>query len=118
MNSLKSLAKTTISFLVTSKQLVFLIILVIVGIVSSVLVRQEERRVEGLWQERRQIEAEAQRLVELSKEYPDYRDLLYRLAVLEWELGNEEEARETLQEARRLDPNNPVLKQVEESIKK
>lgn len=110
MNSLKKLIKKAVKAISTNKRLVILVGILIVGAVSSTLVVQEERRVERLWEEMREKEAEVERLTELASAYPDYRDLLYRLAVLQWELGNKQAAEEALGRARYLDPNNERVK--------
>lgn len=41
-----------------------------------------------------------------------YRDVLLRLAVLHWQIYEDDTAREYFEEARALDPNNEVVKQV------
>jgi len=88
---------------------VFISVLLIAGTVSSIKVAAEQKRVEELARIRVEKEVERDRLVELSIKYPDYRDLLYRLAAVQWELGNEEAAKEALARAEYLDPNNPAL---------
>ena len=57
-----------------------------------------------------------EKLVELSIQYPDYRDLLYRLAISQSELGNDTAAKEALNRARYLDPNNETLIKIAGSL--
>ncbi len=85
---------------------IFISVLLTAGVVSSIKVAAEQKRVEELQRIRIEKEAERDKLVELSIKYPDYRDLLYRLAVVQWELGNEAAAKEALARAEYLDPNN------------
>lgn len=47
---------------------------------------------------------------ELHKKQPTHRDVLLNLAILEHEIGNEVLASQYLEQARQLDPNNPVFK--------
>lgn len=86
-----------------------LFVFLLAGLVSSIKVVVEQKRVENLLRIRAEKEAERDKLMEMSIKYPDYRDLLYRLAAAQWELGNEEAAREALTRAEYLDPNNPML---------
>jgi hypothetical protein len=88
---------------------IFIAVLLAVGVVSSIKVAMEQRRIEELARIRIEKEAERDKLAELSIKYPDYRDLWYRLAAAQWELGNEEAAKEALIKAKYLDPNNEQL---------
>lgn len=93
---------------------VFISILLIAGLVSSIKVAVEQKRVENLLRIRAEKVEKRNKLVELSIKYPDYRDLLYRLAVIQWELGNDEAAKEALAKAEYLDPNNEELERIKE----
>lgn len=93
---------------------IFISILLIAGLVSSIKVTVEQKRIENLVRIRAEKEAERDRLVELAIKYPDYRDLLYRLAAAQWELGNQEAARAAMERAEYLDPNNEELKKLNE----
>lgn len=84
----------------------------IIFFLSSAAVILEEKRIDRLWEIRRDKEAKLEKLVELSIQYPDYRDLLYRLAVSQYELGNNEEAKDALLRAKYLDPNNEILRTI------
>ena len=88
----------------------------IIVFLASVATALEERRVNKLWEIRRDKEAMLEKLVELSIQYPDYRDLLYRLAISQSELGNEDAAGEALNRARYLDPNNETLIKIAGSL--
>lgn len=58
---------------------------------------------------RSEEEQKLEDLRSLITQFPDSRDLLYRQALLEWELGNDEAASGAIERARYLDPNSPVL---------
>ena len=88
----------------------------IIVFLASVATALEERRVNKLWEIRRDKEAMLEKLVELSIQYPDYRDLLYRLAISQSELGNDDAAKEALNRARYLDPNNETLIKIAGSL--
>lgn len=96
---------------------IFISVLLIAGVVSSIKVTLEQRRIEELARIRVAKEAERDKLVELAIKYPDYRDLLYRLAAAQWQLGNQEAVIATLDRAEYLDPNNQVLKNIVQSLK-
>lgn len=93
---------------------VFISILLITGIVSSIKVVVDQKEIENLLRIRAEKEAERDKLAEMSIMYPDYRDLLYRLAATQWELGNDDAAKEALGKAEYLDPNNKELKKLNE----
>ena len=83
--------------------------LLIIIFIASVATTFEEKRIIKLWEIHREKEILLEKLVELSIQYPDYRDLLYRLAISQSELGNDEAAKDALNRARYLDPNNETL---------
>ncbi len=95
---------------------IFISVLLAAGVVSSIKVAAQQRRIEELTRIRIEKEAERDKLIEMSIKYPDWRDLLYRLAVLQWELGNEAAAKEALARAQYLDPNNPALEELSSAI--
>jgi len=95
---------------------IFISILLMAGAVSSIKVAVEQKRIEEMARIRVEKEAETDKLAELSIKYPDYRDLLYRLAAAQWELGNVEAAKEALARAEYLDPNNPKLSELKQRI--
>ena len=111
------LSKLTL-FLKNNSKEIFICALFLAGTLSSLLTEKDTRRVEILWDQRRQKEAEVKQLAELSLKYPDYRDLLYQLTALEWELGNIDSAQESLAKAKYLDPNNQITKLLEELLNK
>lgn len=84
-------------------------LLLIIIFLASMATALEERRINKLWEIHRDKEVKLEKLVELSIQYPDYRDLLYRLAVSQSELGNDDAAKEALNRAGYLDPNNETL---------
>ena len=89
-------------------EVVISVLLIIVWLASAITVL-EEKRVNKLWEIRHDKEVKLEKLVELSIQHPDYRDLLYRLAISQSELGNDDAAKEALNRARYLDPNNEIL---------
>lgn len=58
-----------------------------------------------LGQERQQLTWEVDHWKQVQSKYPEYRDVSYRIAVLEYKLGNEEESQKHLKKALELDPN-------------
>lgn len=94
----------------------FISFLLIAGTVSSIKVAVEQKRMEDLLRIRAEKEAERDKLAEMSIKYPDWRDLLYRLAVAERELGNQGAAKEALDRAEYLDPNNPKLLELKQKL--
>ena len=88
---------------------VVLVLFLAITFMASLATALEEKRVTQLWEIRHNKEAILEKLVELSIQYPDYRDLLYRMAISQSELGNNEAAKDVLGRARYLDPNNEVL---------
>ncbi len=105
-----------IKILKQNRLAVILALLLAVTLTASLATALEEKRVARLWEIRRDKEAMLETLVELSIQYPDYRDLLYRLAVSQSELGNDEAAREALNRAKYLDPNNEILVKIAGSL--
>jgi tetratricopeptide (TPR) repeat protein len=99
-----------------NKLTVILAILLVISFLASTITVLEEKRVTQLWEIRRDKEAMLEKLVELSIQYPDYRDLLYRLAISQSELGNDDAAKEALNRARYLDPNNETLIKIAGSL--
>ena len=95
---------------------VVLILLLIITSMASLVTTLEEKRVMQLWEIRRDKETMLEKLVELSIQYPDYRDLLYRLAISQSELGNDDAAKEALNRARYLDPNNETLIKIADTL--
>ena len=91
-------------------------LLLIIIFMASAATSLEEKRVTKLWEIRRNKEAVLEKLVELSIQYPDYRDLLYRLAISQSELGNDDAAKEALNRARYLDPNNEMLTEIANNL--
>ena len=91
-------------------------LLLIIIFVASAATTLEEKRVNKLWEIHRDKETKLEKLIELSIQYPDYRDLLYRLAISQSELGNNEAAKEALNRARYLDPNNEALIKIAGSL--
>lgn len=91
--------------------------LLFLAFTSSVWVFQSNKSLAKQWEIRRAKEEEVNKLVDLSIQYPDYRDLLYRLGIAQWELGNDDAARDALDRARYLDPNNPAVARVNAALK-
>lgn len=86
----------------------------ILGVVSSVITMLQDNRIKNLWEERKRIETETRRLAEMSIQYPDYRDLLYKLGVKQWQLENKRAAKEAWERAEYLDPNSRAVREIRE----
>ncbi|MBI5356351.1 hypothetical protein HZB78_01935 [Candidatus Collierbacteria bacterium] len=93
-----------------------LVLLLTIIFMTSLATIFKEKRIAQLWETRRDKEDKLEKLVELSIQYPDYRDLLYRLAISQSELGNDEAAKEAFARARYLDPNNETLIKIADSL--
>jgi len=68
------------------------------------------------WQEKKRIEGEILRWEEILEKYPGYRDVYLRLAVLNWQINNDEKAKENLQKAKDIDPNFEMTKKLEKTL--
>lgn len=68
------------------------------------------------WQEKKRIEGEIAQWEEILEKYPGYRDVYLRLAVLNWQVNNEEKTREYLEKAKKIDPNFEMTKELEQII--
>ncbi len=88
----------------------------IIAFLASAATTLEEIRIYKLWEIHRDKETKLEKLVELSIQYPDYRDLLFRLTISQSELGNDTAAKEALNRARYLDPNNEILSKIAKSL--
>lgn len=55
---------------------------------------------------------------ELASKYPDSRDIYFRLAVLEYQLGEKAKAKEYLQKSLELDPNFKEGRELEKTLNK
>ena len=64
-----------------------------------------KRNIIAEWQTKRRIEKEIYQLEIILENHPDYRDLYLRLALLYWQVNNQEKGREYFQKAEFLDPN-------------
>ncbi len=69
------------------------------------------------WQEKKRVETEIGQWEEALEKYPGYRDVHLRLAVLNWQIKNDEKAKEHLQKARALDPNFEMTKELEKILR-
>lgn len=81
---------------------------------ASWITLAEQKKTQEIINRRSEKEQKLDELRALITQYPDSRDLLYRQALLEWELGNDEEASRAIERARYLDPNNPILPTLEQ----
>lgn len=70
----------------------------------------------GMAREKR-IEAEITSWEQALEKYPGYRDVYLRLAILNWQINNQKNAKEHLQKAKELDPNFEITKELEEIMK-
>ena len=67
----------------------------IIVFMASAATTLEEKRINKLWEIRREKTSRLEKLVELSIQYPDYRDF-YRLAILNMNWENDTAAKEAL----------------------
>lgn len=81
--------------------------------ISSVFVFESNQSLAQQWKNRREKDQEIQKLIDLSIQYPDSRDLLYRLGIAQWEIGNNQAAKDALNRAQYVDPNNPIAKSLQ-----
>lgn len=96
------------------KQELMLGILVSSVFTASWITLREQKNVQKTIDRRDEKEQKLKEFRALVTQYPDSRDLLYRLSIKEWELGNDKEASATIDRARYLDPNNPILPTLEQ----
>lgn len=68
------------------------------------------------WQEKKRIEGEIVKWEKILEKYPGYRDVYLRLTVLNWQIKNDEKAKECLQKAKYLDPNFEKTKEIEKKM--
>lgn len=94
----------TITIVIISLFLFFLIFLISLDFYKNLLKKQE---IEAT---RTKLTSEIQFWQKVIEKYKDYRDAYFQLAVLEYKLGNFERARDFLQKTSTLDPNfKPAL---------
>lgn len=95
----------------SSRQLVtffvsFLSGLLLIAIGAQILVMKDhQQQKQLLTQERIQIEQQITYWKQMAQKYPVYRDAHYRLAVLEYKLGNDASSQEQLEKVLTIDPN-------------
>lgn len=75
--------------------------------------KQEEQK---LSQERGKVEKELSFWKKSLEKYPDHRDIYFRLASLEYRLGNTDAAAENLQKTLKIDPNFEKGREMEKLI--
>lgn len=100
------------------KQELMIGILVSSVFTASWITFREQKNVQKIIERRDEKEQKLGELRTLVTQYPDSRDLLYRLGIAEWELGNEQEATAAIDRARYLDPNNSVLPTLEQLLRR
>lgn len=84
----------------------FLSGLILVAIVlQGVRLQTNLQKEKIILQERQMLTSEVSYWKDVSGKYTNYRDVYYRLAVLEYKLGNFEESQKQLQKALEIDPN-------------
>jgi tetratricopeptide (TPR) repeat protein len=72
---------------------------------QGVELRGNERQVEQVTQDREQVMHEIVYWKQIADTYSGYRDIYYRIATLQYKLGNKEESKKYLKKALELDPN-------------
>ena len=80
--------------------------LLLIGIIlQSVTLYQNAQEVKRLKSERVGVATELEYWKKIAAEYKGYRDVYYRIAVLEYKLGNTSESKDYIRKALELDPN-------------
>ena len=72
---------------------------------QGVELRGNTRQAEQVVQAREQVMQEIVYWKQIADTYSGYRDIYYRIATLQYKLGNKEESKKYLQKALELDPN-------------
>jgi len=81
-------------------------IIVFVGVVTQVHMLSANRSaLNALKVQHVQLTRELAYWQDVARQYPNYRDVLFRIASLQYELGQKNEAQKTLQKVLSLDPN-------------
>lgn len=80
------------------------VVLLVFVIVLSVLLYSQIRAWQGLQRERSAINQEIEFWEKIAKQYSNYRDAYFRLAVLNYKLGDRERAKDYLQNVFLIDP--------------
>jgi tetratricopeptide (TPR) repeat protein len=81
------------------------VLLVIRIIQQSTLIRQNLDETKGLKAQREQIIGELKDLKVLEPQYTGYRDIYFRIATLNYQLGNIDESKKYIKKALEVDPN-------------
>jgi len=106
--NLVSIIKQKASFFKTKKFLfVFLTVLLLISIFYP------KQNLAKEWQKKKIIEEKILCWQKILKKYPGYRDIYLRLALLNWQINNKNQAKIYLQKAKELDPNFEKLKEIE-----
>lgn len=86
-------------------------------IVLLVSIFWPKRNLVSEWQKKKEIEKEINQWEEILKKYPGHRDLYLRLAILNWQIKNDEKAKENLKKAKELDPAFEKTRELENLLK-
>jgi tetratricopeptide (TPR) repeat protein len=96
----------------------FLSGLVLIAIfVQSILLLRNLRLTKQLEAQRMQLEKEIAYWQQITQKYPDYRDVYFKLASLEYQRGNIQQAQNDIQKAFSVDPNSTQGKVLGDKIK-
>lgn len=98
------------------KQTIIIGAILFSSLIASIMLEREQQQVQALWRLRREKEVRVNQLVDLSIKYPDWRDLLLRLAIAQWELGNDQAASDALNRANYLDPTYPAADELKKIL--
>lgn len=93
-----------IKVLLTSVVSLFIILLIAL---QGVIMLQQIKQQQYLAQERVRLQREIQYWQGVADKYKGYRDVYYRIASLQYRLGNVEESQKYVKKALELDPNFP-----------
>lgn len=109
--------KPVVGPLLKKIKIVYLIIaLLIIGIVGSYQYWTEKKTYEEGLRQKAIIEQEISSWEKILETKPEYRDVLLRLALLNWKIYNYDKAKEYWEKADYLDPNNAEVQKVGEII--
>lgn len=109
--------KPVVSPLLKKLKLIYLLIaLLIIGGVGNYQYWTEKKAYEESLRQKAVIEQEISSWEKVIETKPEYRDVLLRLALLNWRIFNNDKAEEYWQKANNLDPNKEEVQKVGEII--
>ncbi len=86
-------------------------------VIQSISLLQNLNSVKAITSEREKVSKEIAYWKNVSTQYSDYRDVYFRIAALEYKMGNTQQSTEYMEKALLLDPNFEAGKVLGEKIK-